>query len=456
MNRVVHEGFAYEWDERAFLNREQIAYGLRELWRLAAGSAEWKRPPAITFSSIDADAVTRMLDAPAGSMPWIALSDLTPAAWRNPFDTERLPALCQIAAGDVHYHGRGVFPLDLVAATFLGLTRWEEWKRPDLDQFGCHKEDASLASRQGFRDRPALDEWAAVLCAWLGVADTSWSAELPAFRVDFSHDIDVLRNYTSVPRIARSFARKLLKERRGVASFAALGEGLAALRDPGRDPCVTAFESLMEFSEAHGVRSTFFFMAAQPGKFDDGYAVDSPLFKSLVRRIKQRGHDLGWHPGFHAAEDDSIFAQEFRRIRDALELPTVGVRHHFLRWRAGFSWRRLASMGIPFDASVGYNYCLGFRASTARAYTAFDLDANTPLALEVRPLVMMDGPLQGGTSPVARSVAVLANRCARVNGTLSVLVHNYTLMNSPDLLASIASGLRAVEGRNHRSESLIQ
>jgi hypothetical protein len=445
MNLVVHQGFAYQWHDHAFLNREQVAYGLSELWRLAAGSAEWKGAPVITFSSVDPDAVMRMLDAPAGKMPWIALADVSPQGWQNPFDTSHLPALCQIAEGDARYDGRGVFPLDLVAATFMGLTRWEEWKRPELDQFGCHKEDASLASRQGFRDRPALDEWAVVLRAWLSVSDTSWSADLPAFRVDFSHDIDVLRNYTGLLRVARSVARKLIKERRGGSSLAALGEGLAALRDPSLDPCVRAFDTLMEFSEAHGVRSTFFFMAAQPGDFDDGYAVESPLFKALVRRIKERDHCLAWHPSYRAAEDDSVFAQEFRRIREAVELPSVGVRHHFLRWRAGFSWRRLASMGIPFDASVGYNYCLGFRASTARAYTAFDLDANTPLALEVRPLVIMDGPLQRGSSPVARSVTVFANRCARVNGTLSVLVHNYTLMSSPDLLASIASGLRAVE-----------
>ena len=445
LNQIIHQGFAYQWNDRAFLNREQVAYGLSELWRLAAGSAEWKGPPAITFSSIDPVTVMRMLDAPAGSMPWIALADVSPQAWQIPFDTSRLPALCQIAAGDARYEGRGVFPLDLVAATFMGLTRWEEWKRPEPDQFGCHKEDATLESRQGFRDRPALDEWAVVLRAWLSVADTSWSAKLPAFRVDFSHDIDVLRTYTSLLRVARSFARKLFRERRGFSSLAALSEGLAALRDPSRDPCVTAFDTLMEFSEAHGVRSTFFFMAAQPGDFDDGYAVESQLFKTLVRRIKERDHCLGWHPGYQAAEDGSVFAQEFRRICEALEVPSVGVRHHFLRWRAGFSWRRLASMGIPFDASVGYNYCLGFRASTARAYPAFDLDANTPLALEVRPLVIMDGPLQNHASPVDRSVTVLANRCARVNGTLSVLVHNYTLMNSPDLLASIASGLRAVE-----------
>jgi hypothetical protein len=162
-----------------------------------------------------------------------------------------------------------------------------------------------------------------------------------------------------------------------------------------------------------------------------------------VGRIQRRGHRLGWHPGYAAAEDDAVFAREFARLARALETPRFGARHHFLRWRAGSSWRRLAATGIPYDASVGYNYCLGFRASTARAYPAFDLDANAPLALEVQPLIAMDGPLQRGALPVADALALMARRCIAVRGTLTVLIHNYSLMQAPGLLPAIAAGLRA-------------
>ena len=423
MALIVHQGLVCEWHEGAFLDQAQLGYGLQQLWRLVAGTASWQGPPPLRMACADAAVVTRMLDAAPGTLPWVQLAAVAPASWPSGLDTDRLPALCAVAADRLHFDGLGTFPMDLVCATFLQLTRWEEWTRPDPDAFGCHKEDASLAARQGFRDRPVLDEWACVLRAWLLVAAPTWVPALPVYRVDFSHDIDVLRNYTGLGRIARTVARKLVKERQGLASLDALGEGLRALRDQGQDPCITAFDTLMDFSEAQGGRSTFFFMASRPGPHDDGYAVDSPLFLSLAGRIRQRGHQLGWHPGYQAAQDDEVFAEEFTRIGQALGVARFGARHHFLRWRAGFSWRRLARAGITFDASVGYNYALGFRASTAQAYPAFDLEAGQPLALEVKPLIAMDGPLQRAGTPVATGLSLLARRCAAVRGTLTVLIH---------------------------------
>ncbi len=445
MKLIVHHGFGYQWDSRAFLNQAQTAYALEQLWQLVAGSADWDGPPAVTFRAIDLSEVERMLDAAPGAMAWMPLAAVSPAGWNAPLDTDRLPSLCCANPVSTAYDATTPFPLDLVAGAFLLLTRWEEWTRPAPDAFGCHKEDASIAVRQGFRDRPILDEWALVLRAWLIRARPGWSATVPAHCVEFSHDIDVLRYYHRPVQIARAFGRKLLKERLGVASFSAVSEGAAALLDSGRDPCVIAFDTLMDFSERRGTRSTFFFMASRPGKFDDGYAVDSKLFTSLRDRIRDRGHHLGWHPGYDAAQDDSVFAEELERFTRATGASHFGVRHHFLRWRAGYSWKRLAAHGIAFDASVGYNYCAGFRASTARPYAAFDLESDQPLQLEVRPLIAMDGPLQRDASPVGQNVALLKKRCAAVGGCLTMLVHNYSLMNNPTLLASIVEGLDAVE-----------
>ena len=445
MTPIVHQGFAYDWHNGAFLNEAQTAYALGQLWRLAAGSAQWEGQPVVLFPCIDRSEIESMLDAAPGTMEWTPLAAVSPAGWTAPFDTGKLPSLCAVGPPQAAYRATTHFPLDLVAGVFLLLTRWEEWTRPSLDDFGCHQEDASIAARQGFRDRPVLDEWALVLRAWLMRARSGWDAIVPAHSVDFSHDIDLLRYYRGPTQIARGLARKLLKEHRGIASLRAVPEGIAALLDPGRDPCATAFDTLMNFSEARGTRGTFFFMAARPGKFDDGYAVDSPLFLSLRNRIRERGHNLGWHPGYDAAEDDAVFAGELDRITQAIETSNFGVRHHFLRWRAGYSWKRLARHGVAFDASVGYNYCTGFRASTSLRYSAFDLESDSPLSLEVRPLIAMDGPLQRDAMPIPHQVARLKRRCAAVGGSLTLLVHNYSPMNNPELLASIAQGLNGVE-----------
>jgi len=438
---IVHQGISYRLESDSFLNEAQALYALEQLWRLVAGTAGWEGAAAVEFKAIRSIDVERMLDSEANSMPWVVLCDVAPAGWASPIDTDRLPVLCSVGNDARGYTGSAHFPLDLVAATFIQLTRWEEWTRPDLDMFGCHKEDSSVAARQGFRDRPVLDEWALVVRAWLKQSHGRWKEQLAPYRVDFSHDIDVLRYYDGPARVARGVARKLFKERLGLACFGALLEGVYALADPERDPCVKAFQTLMEFSESRGTRSTFFFMAAKPGKHDVGYAVDSPLFEAIRDRIRDRGHHLGWHPGFEAAEDDAVFAAELDRYSRAIASSDFGVRHHFLRWRAGYSWRRLAMHSRAFDASVGYNYCVGFRASTAEPYPAFDLMRDVPLQLLVKPLIAMDGPLLRHATPVAEHVALLARRCAAVSGCLSILVHNYSPMYEPGLLSAIAQGL---------------
>jgi hypothetical protein len=443
VQEVIHQGLVHRRSDSSLLTEAQSRYALERLWELVAGSATWEGPPTLAFDAVDPLAVQNMLAIPAGAMAWIDLSAIAPEGWTNPFDTESLPALCAVAANATAFNGIGPFPLDLVTATFIQLTCWEEWSRPALDQFGCQEEDASVAARQRFRDRPVLDEWAAVLRAWLEAKRSSWRAALPAHGLDVSHDVDLLRYYKSPLRVLRRLARRLVVDRHGLASLSALGEGARSLFDPNHDPCVKAFDALMSFSESLGARSTFFFMSARPGPYDDGYEVSSPLFGALRDRIRARGHQLGWHPGYAAAEDDFVFVEEMQRYARAIDSTEFGVRHHYLRWRAASSWRRLAAHGRPFDASVGYNYCVGFRASTARPYPAFDLAQNVQLDLQVRPLIAMDGPLQRNPSPIAEHLARIANRCWAVNGTLTLLVHNYSLMNAPDLLREIAEGLRA-------------
>lgn len=446
MKLIVYQGFCYQWDSSAFLNETQALYAIKQLWKLTAGSANWDAAVAITFKAIKPIEIEQMLDAPCKTMPWIPLEHVSPLGWRSPLDTHSLPAICHVASTAIAYEGRTPFPLDLVAATFIQLTRWEEWSRPDLDQFGCHKEDSSVAARQGFRDRPVLDEWALVLRAWLKKEHSSWHELMRPYRVDFSHDIDILRYYKNPLWIARRCARNFLKEKCGLASLNVIPEGIAALLNPARDPCVMAFNTLMDFSESLNTRSTFFFMAAMPGRFDDGYAVDSVFFKSLGDRIRSRGHRIGWHPSFEAAERDSIFDEELARLSQAIDSSTFGVRHHFLRWRAGYTWKRLALKGIPFDASIGYNYHLGFRASTSQSFEAYDLIADSALDLEIQPLIVMDGPLQRDPISIKENVALFARRCAAVHGCLTILVHNYSLMNNQTLLTAIAEGLDTGKG----------
>ena len=424
----------------SFLNERRAKYALEQLWKLVAGEADWDGPPVITFDGVDAATVNKLVGSPGAAVPWRRVAEFAPPGWVNPLDTQELPALFETTGSPAQMHS---FPMDLVAATFVLLTRWDEWKAPLPDRFGCQEELASLAGHNGFRHRPVLDEWALVVRAWIKKYRPTWSESLSGYRVEISHDIDILSYYKNSGRVARSMAKALIKDRRGVgATVGALQVGIRALRNPLQDPCVAAFQRLMDFSESRGEEGTFFFMSARPSQYDDGYRLDTPAFSHVLGSIRARGHHCGWHPGYAAAEDDMVFADEYQRITRALDARAIPVRHHFLRWRAGYSWRRLATYGIPYDASLGYNYSSGFRASTCHHYDAYDLENDVALNLKVRPLIAMDGPLQRDSLPVSSNVATLSERCRRVSGNFSIVIHNYSLMSDGRLLADIDDGLR--------------
>lgn len=441
--QLKHHGFNYLWTNDAFLTQMQTKYALERLWELTAGTAGWESGDDIEFMPVTKLQVDSMLNLPDGAMPWVPLIDLSPDATQFPFDTTCLPALCASNAKvNSRFAGTGPFPLDLVAATFILLTRWEEWTRPNLDDMGRHREDASLCARQGFRDRPVLDEWAVVLRSWLKTKNPGWEPQLPKPRLWISHDIDHLLYYKNPWRLVRGFMRDAIRQKSLHTAFSNAKKGILALVDPQKDPCVTAISDLMDMDEALGELGTFFFMSAKAGKFDEGYDLASEVGQSLVTSIKARGFEIGWHPGYYAAENDQLFIEELASIRKTTGQAAVGVRHHFLRWRAGTSWRRMSDQGIPFDASVGYSGCLGFRASTAHFYPAYDLIGDAPLSLEVRPLIIMDGPLFSDSSMAIKTIKTLKQRCDAVNGCFSVLVHNYTMMIIPEARYTMLVGIR--------------
>lgn len=440
---LTYHGFNYLWTGDAFLSQRQAKYALERLWVLTAGTSGWGFDAGIDFLAVTKLQVESMLDQPAGNMPWVPLNEISPNAIKLPFDTNRLPALCPLdSEKNSSFSGAGPFPLDLVAATFILLTRWEEWTRPSLDEMGRHREDASLCARQGFRDRPVLDEWAVVLRSWLKMKNPGWECRLPKPRLWISHDVDHLLYYKNPWRLFRGLMRDTIRQKSLHTASNNLKNGFLALVDPQKDPCVTAIYNLMDMDEVLGEKGTFFFMSAKAGKFDEGYDLGSQIGQSLLSSIKSRGFEIGWHPGYSAAENDELFMQELASIRKTTAQAVPGVRHHFLRWRAGISWKRMSEQGIPFDASVGYSGCLGFRSSTAHFYPAYDLIGDSPLSLEVRPLIIMDGPLFSDPAIATETVRILKQRCNAVNGCLSLLIHNYTIAINPSVRNTIISSCR--------------
>jgi hypothetical protein len=104
---------------------------------------------------------------------------------------------------------------------------------------------------------------------------------------------------------------------------------------------------------------------------------------------------------------------------------------HYLRWRCPETWQALVAAGIDHDATLGFADSAGFRCGTCHEYMAFDVLADRPINLRVRPLIAMDVSILDdqymghGISPSAETIFADMRRCCEtVGGGYSVLWHN--------------------------------
>jgi len=203
-----------------------------------------------------------------------------------------------------------------------------------------------------------------------------------------------------------------------------------------RDPYNT-FDFLMDTSERHGLRSTFFFLAGPTAAGIDGtYALSDPPIADLLRRVNERGHEVGLHASYDSFRSAERIELELDGLRAAcrgvgFEQSSWGVRQHYLRFEAPITWRSQAAAGLAYDATVGFADANGFRAGTCREYPVFDLDDRRRLDLWERPLTFMDAAsrefLAGDLDDAAERARALVGTCRRHQGGAVLLYHNSSL-----------------------------
>ena len=312
---------------------------------------------------------------------------------------------------------------DLLGGIFFLLTRYEEAVSAERDEHDRFPARASLAATEGFLERPLADEyvdalWDALKAKWPGL-------ERPEskFRVVPTHDVDSPRSpHRALGRELVSVAADLLRRRDPELA----SRRLQFLRGAGPDPLDT-FDALMEASESRGLRAAFYFMSGAE------YSVHEPVIRALLRRVDERGHEIGFHAGYDSFRDAEIFRAELETLRRAcseagIEQEIRGGRQHFLRWENPTTWRIWDEVGLEYDSTVGFADAPGFRCGTCHEFPVFDLRARRALRLRERPLIAMEVSALNylGLRPdaaVARFAALKA-RCREVGGDFVALWHN--------------------------------
>lgn len=330
---------------------------------------------------------------------------------------------------------------DILGLAYWMLTRQEEVGRTDLDNHGRFPAVHSHAYKHSYLERPIVDEWLHVLGqvitrTWPGIVLTQHQ-----FSMKVSHDVDAPSRYgfASAKGLLRAMAGDVLKR----------GNIQNALRAPWiwlntrdalhpADPFNT-FEWIMDLSDQHGLTSAFYFICGRTSNMDADYEPEHPAIRALMRRIHDRGHEIGLHPSYGTYQKPELIAQEAQRLRailveENIQQNMLGGRMHLLRWEQPTTLRAWAAAGMDYDSTLSYADRPGFRCGTCFEYPAFDPVVGQALKLRVRPLVVMECSVMaprylglGLGNEAKEKINSLKNSCMRVGGCFTLLWHNSEL-----------------------------
>ncbi len=403
--------------------------------------------PDVLFETADADWLTSR-SLPAGSLRTVEVDDPGSTALRP---GQRLPVIYgrpepASPAPALRVGESGVqLDIDVFGSAFFMLTRYEEAVLPDRGAYDRFPAASSLAHREGFLSSPIVDAyvellWAACQRVWPGL-----SRKPRGYTVLLTHDVDdPLAAVGRTPAfVARELAGDLLRRRDLRVAGRRARSVLATRRGDYRlDPHYT-YDFLMDVAEQAGLHCAFYFLnhRSVTPRARSVHLLAQPAVQSIVGRIGERHHEVGFHGGFSTYLDPVRTKEEFGFLLSVAEGQGVqqqrwGGRQHYLQWANPNTWRNWDEAGLTYDCSLAYAESLGFRTGTCHEYQVFDVLEAHALNLRETPFQVMDTTLFGylrlKPADVAAAVLPIAAECRRYSGSLGMLWHNDELMTGRD------------------------
>jgi len=377
-----------------------------------------------------------LLERPPHSLDWLPVDRVVPRSGHLPFD-DPVPILLWGAGSE---NGRKpfaqildgrllIFYVDILASALFMLSRWEEKVVPIRDEHRRFPATASVAYRQGFIDRPIVDEYGLILREWIKALLPGWEPQPRQFIVRLSHDVDHVRCFPDWCTGVRAVGRDLLK-RRDFRLAGRKGLGLlTGLLAPSLDLCFRGIRILADLSTYYGLKNdVFFFMAADPGPFDEGYDPASPWIRRCIDTLREQGFEIGLHASYGSLDNPARLREEKRCLEAILGTGEFGGRHHYLRFTPSRTWRDWEHVGLLYDSTMGYADHEGFRCGTCYPFRPFDLEEDRELGIWEHPLIVSDRTLQVYrrlSPPQAMDrIRELAHRCRLVGGVFELLWHS--------------------------------
>lgn len=396
--------FVLEW---LFKERLHLAYRLTNNEQEAA-----RESLLIAYGK----ALPGSISIPDNGLLWqkgISSHDVKPWTWND------LPVIYSVDNQDF------TLPFDLFSALFFLLSRYEEYYPYKPDKHERYPAQASVLYKNGWLQRPLVDEWVAAFRVLLQ-AKMGIKIEPSQFLFLPTYDIDMAYSYLhkGAIRMVGAYLRAFLK-----FDFRQINERTDVLKRKQKDP-YDSFRWLRQLHKEYGFKPTYFILSAlAPGKFDKNIHPEHPAMVRVIKNLAKEGA-VGIHPSYYSGQGYTM-SKEKGVLEQVAGRKTEISRQHYIRHKAPDTWRLLIKNGINHDYSMGYGAHLGFRAGTGSSFKWYDIENEAITSLRLHPFCFMDSTAHyegklSATDAFAK-LDEMSKKLERCGGVLVTVFHNFIL-----------------------------
>lgn len=318
---------------------------------------------------------------------------------------------------------------DLFSAVFFCLSRYEEYCTNEQDKHGRFSYKNSFLHQYHYLQTPLVDYWIEFLKNYLN-AQFPNQLQLKSeekLSVLPTIDIDAVFTYKgkNFKRQLGGLTRDLLK-----LNWTEVRKRYSVLVGEENDP-YDNFEYQFEVLKQCQLKAQYFIQVGNNGEFDKNIQPSNKAFQTIVKKIDEQGHEVGWHPSYQSFGNKTLLKREKEILETIIGRPILHSRQHYLRFALPNTYNDLIEIGIKGEFSMGYSEVPGFRASTSRPFYWYNLETNKATELEIHPFSMMDVAfkefMQMNTEDAIQYSNEIIKQLREVNGELSFVFHNESL-----------------------------
>jgi len=342
------------------------------------------------------------------------------------------------------YNNRIDCRIDLIGSIFFMLTRYEEAVLTERDEHDRFPATASVAYKEGFLDRPIVNEYVELLWGLIKYLWPDLKRKPRSFRTLLSHDVDDPFDdaFRSLYWAARRALGDLIKRKNFRKTWENLKRWYFVRHGNLEEDRNNTFNFITSESEKRALISSFYFLSEGSHEQVISYNVYHPIIQALLVHLDQRGHEIGLHTSYNSYLDEIRTRYEADVLRKTLiecriKKELQGVRQHYLRIRIPKTLQNLEAAGLVYDSSLGFADKPGFRCGTCWEYPLYDLFNRVPLKLIERPLVVMECTViiskymgLGLSSEAFEVFKNLKDTCRLYHGDFTLLWHNTELITN--------------------------